>query len=210
MLKQKVTETTVLVLPDFSKLFVVETDASAVAVAAVLSQEGHPLAYFSKKMCNRMQCSYVYVREMYAITEAVKKWRQYLIGRHFHIFTDQRSQKIYVTNNANTRATKWASKLQGFCFQIFYKPGKANPVADALSRRHTTEDSVLLSLSSPVPTLLERLRRYYSTDAEGQQMVSKYQNDPLLQQDYKFSDGLLLYKERVFLPDKMELRQSII
>ncbi|MCI67899.1 hypothetical protein A2U01_0089158, partial [Trifolium medium] len=47
--------------------------ASAVAIGDVLSQEGHPLAFFSKKMCPRMQVSSVYVREMYAITEAVKK-----------------------------------------------------------------------------------------------------------------------------------------
>jgi hypothetical protein len=41
-------------------------------------------------------------------------------------------------------------------------------------------------------------------------MVSKYHTDPLFQQDYKFSDSLLFYKERIFLPNKMELRQSII
>ncbi|XP_058726191.1 uncharacterized protein LOC131597514 [Vicia villosa] len=92
-LKQKMTETPVLCLPDFSKLFVLETDASGVAIGAVLSQSGHPLAFFSKKMCPRLQNSSVYVREMYAITESVKKWRQYLIGRHFHIYTDQRSLK---------------------------------------------------------------------------------------------------------------------
>ncbi|MCI83374.1 hypothetical protein A2U01_0104650, partial [Trifolium medium] len=59
------TETLVLVLLDFSKLFVVETNASAVAIGAVLSQEGDLLAFFSKKMCPRMQASSVYVREMY-------------------------------------------------------------------------------------------------------------------------------------------------
>ncbi|PNX55289.1 hypothetical protein L195_g048916, partial [Trifolium pratense] len=167
------TETPVLVLPDFSKVFIVETDASAVAVGAVLSQEGHPLAFFSRKMCPRMQAASVYVREMYAITEAVKKWRQYLIGRHFHIFTDQKSLKNLLVQTIQTpEQQKWASKLQGFSFEIFYKPGKYNQVADALSRRHT-EEAVFMSISSPIPTLLTNLRKFYMNDNEGKALVSK-------------------------------------
>jgi len=71
-LKAKITTASVLILPDFTKTFVVETDALAGAIGAVLSQEGHPLAFFSKKRCPRMQAASTYVREMYADTESIK------------------------------------------------------------------------------------------------------------------------------------------
>jgi len=89
-------------LPDFKLPFVVEIDASAVAVGAVLSQTGHPLAFFSKKMNPKLQASSVYVREMYAITEAVKRWRQYLIGQHFKIITDQKSLNTLLSQTIQT------------------------------------------------------------------------------------------------------------
>lgn len=78
-------------------------------------------------MCPRMQASLVYVLEMYAITESIKNWRQYLIGRHFHIFTNRKSLKNLLVQTIQTpEQQKWASKLQGFSFDIFYKPGKNN------------------------------------------------------------------------------------
>jgi len=89
-------------LPDFKLPFVVETDAFAVAVGAILSQTGHPLAFFSKNMNLKLQASSVYVREMYAITEAVKRWRQYLLGQHFKIITDQKSLNTLLSQTTQT------------------------------------------------------------------------------------------------------------
>ena len=74
-LQEALTQTPVLQLPDFSLPFVVQTDASGTGVGAVLLQNGHPIAYFSKQMTPRLQAASTYAREMFAITEAVKKWR---------------------------------------------------------------------------------------------------------------------------------------
>ncbi|XP_068462183.1 uncharacterized mitochondrial protein AtMg00860-like [Phaseolus vulgaris] len=63
----------VLSLPNFSIPFVVETDDSNIAIGVVLSQEGHPIAFFNKKLYPKMQASSAYVKEMLVITEAVKK-----------------------------------------------------------------------------------------------------------------------------------------
>lgn len=117
-----------------------------------------------------MQRSSFYVQELFAITEAIKKWRQYLIGRHFHIFTDQRSLKELLKQTIQTpEQQKWAAKLLGFSFEIHYKPGKTNLVADALSWKHALERAtLLLTVSSAVPNILQDLRTFYSSHEKGQ------------------------------------------
>lgn len=62
---------------------------------AVLMQQGHPIAFFSKKLCPQMQWPSTYVRELHAITMAIKKWHHYLLGRHFDIFTNHKALKNY-------------------------------------------------------------------------------------------------------------------
>ncbi|XP_058769067.1 uncharacterized protein LOC131642924 [Vicia villosa] len=209
-LKTKMTDMPVLVLPDFTKQFVVETDASGVAIGAVLSQDNHPIAFFSKKMCPRMQAASVYVREMYAVTEAVKKWRQYLVGQKFHIHTDQKSLRNLLLQKIQTpEQQKWAAKLQGFNFEIMYKPGKSNLVADALSRKFS-EDPLLMVISSPVPELLSTLKAFYSTDPAGKDLVRQMTQQHNDQENFTFIQGLIYHKDRIFIPDLAELRNTIL
>jgi len=105
-LKNILTTAPVLSLHNFAIPFVVETDASNIAIGVVLSQEGHPIAFFGKKLCPKMQASSTYVKEMLAITKAVKKWRHYLIGTHFTVITDQQSLKGLLTNACHTQNNK--------------------------------------------------------------------------------------------------------
>ncbi|KAJ0958356.1 putative nucleotidyltransferase, Ribonuclease H [Helianthus annuus] len=203
-LKEAMVSLVTLTLPNFSKPFDVTTDASNVAVGAVLSQGDHPIAFFSKKMCPRMQVASAYVRELYAITEAVKKWRQYLLGRKFNIFTDQRSLKHLLSQVVQTpEQYRWATKLLGFDFEIFYKPGKENKVADALSRMHGPS-LFAVSLSSPV--WIEQLTTYYRTES-GKKLAEKLLSD---NNRFRSVNGLIYDANRLFIPACYEIRSLLL
>ncbi|KAL4557443.1 hypothetical protein LXL04_035620 [Taraxacum kok-saghyz] len=204
-LKTAMATLTTITLPNFDKPFDVTTDASSLAIGAVLSQNDRPISFYSKKICPRMQASPAYVRELFAITEAVKKWRQYLLGRRFRFFTDQKSLKHLLTQVVQTpEQFKWATKLIGFDFEIFYKPGKENKVADALSR---VEHAQIMALSATNPTWVTNLHTFYES-TDGQQLITK-----LLQQAnsrFQLRNGLIYNSDRIFIPANNPIRRSLL
>lgn len=89
-----------------------------------------------------MQSQSAYVRELFAITEAVNKFRHYLFGQQFIIRIDQQALRHLCQQTIQTpKQQRWLPKLLGFDFVIEYKPGKENLAADALSRCFTLTSS---------------------------------------------------------------------
>ncbi|XP_070665927.1 uncharacterized protein [Malus domestica] len=214
-LKRTMTSPQLLALPNFSIPFTLECDASGNGIGAVLQQNGRPIAFTSQALGPRNQALSTYERELIAIVSAVKKWHNYLQGRHFIIKTDHSSLKYFLSQRTNTPfQQKWVAKLLGFDYEIQYRQGHDNIVADALSRvvgsSQLQEEplSDLLeckAITYPYFGWLDELRRGLEQDSWIQskiQEVLAYSQaaaiDPNLSK-YHVDNGFLKYKGRIVL-----------
>ena len=142
-LKQKLVTAPVLAYADFTKPFFLEVDASHQGLGAVLSQEGaggrRPVAYASRGLrpTERNMENYSAMKlELLGLKWAVTdKFREYLLGRRFIIFTDNNPLSHLQTARLGAIEQRWVSELARFDYVIEYRPGKLNGNADALSRQ---------------------------------------------------------------------------
>lgn len=128
-------EPVVLTLPDVSRPFEVATDASDVGLGALLSQDGRVVEYASRKL-NAAEKNYSTTdRELLAVVWALEKWRQYLFSQAVVVYTDHRPITFLRSlKEPKGRMARWISRLQEFSFELRYRPGADNHVADCLSR----------------------------------------------------------------------------
>lgn len=148
LFKTTLTTAPILILSDFSATFELHSDASKLGIGAVLSQQGRLIAFYSEKLAGARSRYSTYDVKFYAIVQAIKHWRHYLVHRDFIIFTDH-DALLHIDSQAkvSSRHASWIAYLQQFTFSIHHQSGKTNRVADALSRRH----SLLTSIHATVP-----------------------------------------------------------
>jgi len=138
-LREVLAKAPILRLPDLSKPFIVQSDASDTGVGAALLQEHpdgvFPVLYASKKLLPRERRYSVIERECLAIVFAIKKFEKYLYGRKFTIQTDhQPLAHMHQAKIENSRIMRWALFLQNHQFRIEAIKGSQNVGADFLSR----------------------------------------------------------------------------
>jgi hypothetical protein len=209
-LKKKITEAPILSLPDFDKVFEVDYDASHVAIGAVLSQAGRPNAFFREKL-NEVRKNYsTYDVEFYAIVEALRHWRHYLVPKEFVLFTDHIALRYLNTQKKlNNRHAKWVSFLQGYTFVLKHKLGRKNQVADALSR-----STILLTTMENQVIGFAALKDLYASDNDFLVIVEQLKNPvvgnmDLTQGEYFMQDGYLFKGKQLCIPIG-SMRENII
>ncbi|KAJ8769768.1 hypothetical protein K2173_007628 [Erythroxylum novogranatense] len=135
-LKHRLTTAPVLTIPSGTGGYVVYSDASHKGLGCVLMQHGKVIAYASRQLRPHEINYPVHDLELAAVVFALKIWRHYLYGETFQIFTDHKSLRYLLSQKElNLRKRRWIELLKDYDCTIEYHPGKANVVADALSRK---------------------------------------------------------------------------
>ncbi|KAL0559053.1 hypothetical protein IC582_003642 [Cucumis melo] len=211
-LKQKLVTAPVLTVPDGSGSFVIYSDASKKGLGCVLMQQ-----------------------ELAAVVFALKIWRHYLYGEKIQVFTDHKSLKYFFTQKElNMRQRRWLELVKDYDCEILYHPGKANVVADALSRK-VSHSAALITRQAPLHRDLERAEIAVSVGAVTMQLaqltvqptlrqriIDAQSNDPYLVekrglaevgQAVEFSissDGGLLFERRLCVPSDSAVKTELL
>ena len=120
--KKKMRETPIMRLPYFTKVFEVECDASGVGIGGVLSQERHPVTYFSEKLNEAKQKYSTYDKEFYAVVQALRYWRHYLLPQEFVLYSDHDALRyLNSQKKLNHRHGHWVEYLQAYSFVLKHK-----------------------------------------------------------------------------------------
>jgi hypothetical protein len=205
LLKWKITEQPILVLPDFQKTFQVKCDASGYAVGGVLSQDDRPVAYYSKKLDDAKIKYSTYDKEFYAIIQALKKWRHYLIPKEFVLYNDNHALQ-FVSQHVKKHAKCKIHAEFHLCHKAHF--GAANKVVDALSRK------CLMLQEFRIKTLgFENLRDMYAGDAEFGEAYEAPENPVLRDRspwiEFLIQDGLLFKGNQLCIPD-CSMRENLV
>lgn len=220
----------VLMMPDKSKPFQVESDASKFATGAVIRQqdingEWHPRGYISQSF-NEAQRNYdIYDRELLGIVRALEAWRHYLEGapHPVQVLSDHKNLTYFrVAQKLNRRQARWSTFLSLFELQLLHVPGTRMIQSDILSRLahlnteiSDNDDQILLPDHLFVRTIDISLK---------DKITATIDHDPIVREtlqsiaktgpytlkssvnDWKEKDGLIFFKNRCYVPMNMELR----
>ena len=221
-LKALLTEAPVLVQPESGKEFVIYSDASLNGLGCVLMQEGKVIAYASRQLKPHEKNYPTHDLELAAIVFALKIWRHYLYGEKCRIFTDHKSLKYLMSQkDLNLRQRRWLELIKDYELVIDYHPGKANVVADALSRKSlfalramgtmltlSDDGSMLVELRAR-PLFLQQIRESQKNDSKLQ--AKRAQCEAGVDSDFQIgSDDCLMFRDRVCVPRNDELIQTIL
>jgi len=170
------------------------------------------VCYFSRKL-NIHEVNYtVREKELLAIVESIKHWRCYLQGVTFTVITDHKTLSTFLTQKSFTsqREARWYELVSSFNFNIQYRPGKDNVVADALSRRPDYKEANVVSTIKIDEELIELIRSHTATDPDLREYLSQVKTHPHIEIEENLVYNTALPHRRLCIPAHPELRQRLI
>ncbi|QRW23019.1 Retrotransposable element Tf2 protein [Rhizoctonia solani] len=215
-LKSLVTKSPVLIHSNPELPYFLETDASGVAMGAILSQRGsdnrlHPIAYMSKSFSGAEANYDTHNKELLAIIKALEEWHIFLeaTDKPIQVFTDHRNLEYWMqARTFNQRHAQWRIFLSDFNFEIHYRPGKQSGKPDALSRRSDYVDT------PSEPEVMLPAEVFANTSEEELEIVteirSKLREDPSAYRDYDWEEDLLWYRGKLVVPDSEPLKERLL
>ncbi|KAI3797484.1 hypothetical protein L1987_32741 [Smallanthus sonchifolius] len=205
-LKQKLCDAPILTLPEGNDDLVVYCDASNLGLGYVLMQRGKVIAYASRQLKIHEKNYTTHDLELGAVIFALKIWRHYLYGTKCVVFTDHKSlQHIFNQKELNMRQRRWVELLNDYDCEIRYHPGKANVVADALSRK---ERVMLQSVNIHSDIQTRILAAQHVSITEGN-MYEEMSCGAEFQLETK-NNGLLYFLDRIWVPNRNDLREFLM
>ena len=197
-IKKVVSQEILLAYPDFNELFEIHTDASDYQLGAVISQKGRPIAFYSRKLSSAQQNYTTTERELLAIVETLKEFRNILLGHKIKVYTDHENLTYKQFNSS--RVMRWRLLIEEFGPELEYIKGQKNIVADALSRL----DIAPSKTASTYEQLMTSNAECYASEVTlpstvypvSFQLIHKFQNeDTKLQQILKDEKSVYQLKE---------------
>jgi hypothetical protein len=223
----------ILVMPDMEKSFSIYCDASDQGLGCVFMQDGHVVAYASRRLRKHEVNYLIHDLELATVVHALKIWRHYLMGKRCELYMDHKSLKyIFTQSNLNLRQRRWLELIKNYDLGINYHPRKTTVVADALSRRSHVSQLVVDSMSFELCEEFDKLKLRIVANTEatkievGSSLLQEIQKGQL--EDEKIQDikhnikeetspdfskdeeGVLWYKGRICVPNIKKLKDKIL
>jgi hypothetical protein len=232
-LKKRLTMTPVLSMSNMEKPLSIYYDTSGQGLGCVLMQDDHVMAYASRQLRKHEEKYPTHDLELAAVVHALKIWRHYIIGKRCEVYSDHKSLKyIFTQPDLNLRQRRWLELINDYDLGINYHPGKANVIADALSRRSHLNMLATRELLLEFCKEFEKLNLGWvsnteiitmEVDSTLEQDIQKGQLDDTKIQEIKEQikeekapgfivddQGMLWYKKRLCVLEVKEIRELIL
>ena len=214
-----------LAYPNFSKKFVIHTDASDRQLGAVISQDNKPIAFYSRKLNSDQRLYTTTKRELLSNVETLKEFKTILLGYKIEIFTDHKNLVHETTLMSSDRCMRWRLIIEEYGPDIIYIPGPDNVVADALSRlprvdndtdvkqthaRQVQKNKQTEDVTQVCPLDIAIIAEYQQKELKKGKYLNDYLKNPKSEYSKDLHDDvqIITYKNKLYIP--LALRARIL